>query len=222
MNLPAPILMSLPHPALAAAAIVAAYLAGSAPFGVIVARAKGVDLRTVGSGNVGATNVARALGKRWGCLVFLLDMLKGLLPVALAGVLLAPDRPPTSVQQGLWLGVGLAVIAGHVFSLFLGLRGGKGVATALGVVLGIYPYFTWGGLAAFALWIAVLLVSRYVSLASIVAALAFGPLLVAFNLRQVGSLWPLMTFAAAVIVLILVRHRTNVRRLLAGTENRFF
>jgi len=222
MNLPAPILMSLPHPALAAAMIVAAYLAGSVPFGVIVARAKGVDLRKVGSGNVGATNVARTLGKRWGYLVFGLDMLKGLLPVALAGVWLAPDRPPSPPQQGLWLGVGLAVIAGHVFSIFLGLRGGKGVATALGVVLGIYPYFTWAGLAAFALWVAVLLVSRYVSLASIVAALAFGPLLVVFNLRQAGRLWPLMTFAAAIIVLILVRHRTNVRRLLAGTENRFF
>ena len=96
------------------------------------------------------------------------------------------------------------------------------MATALGVVLGIYPYFTWAGLAAFAVWVAALLISRYVSLASIAAALAFAPLLAAFNLGRLAQLWPLMIFAAAVIALILIRHRANIRRLRAGTENRFF
>jgi len=199
-----------------------AYLVGSVSFAAIVARAKGVDLRRAGSGNVGATNVARTLGKKWGCVVFLLDMLKGLAPTALAGALIVRNAPPTAAQQAAWLSVALAVIAGHVFSLFLGFRGGKGVATALGVVLGIYPYFTWAGLAAFGVWVAVLLISRYVSLASIAAALAFAPLLAAFNLGHLAQLWPLMIFAAAVIALILVRHRANIRRLRAGTENRFF
>jgi glycerol-3-phosphate acyltransferase PlsY len=199
-----------------------AYLIGSVSFAAIVARAKGVDLRRVGSGNVGATNVARTLGKKWGCVVFLLDMLKGLAPTALAGALIVRDAPPTAAQQAAWLSVALAVIAGHVFSLFLGFRGGKGVATALGVVLGIYPYFTWAGLAAFGVWVAALLISRYVSLASIAAALAFAPLLAAFNLGRLARLWLLMIFAAAVIALILVRHRANIRRLRAGTENRFF
>lgn len=214
--------MNNPDPILFAAFVAGAYLVGSIPFGVLVARAKGVDLRKVGSGNVGATNVARTLGKKWGYLVFVLDMLKGLAPTVLAGSLLVRSSPPNGLQQGAWLGVAMAVIAGHVFSVFLGFRGGKGVATALGVVLGIYPYFTWAGLVAFGVWIAVLLISRYVSLASIAAAAAFAPLLVVFNRSRLGAIWPLLAFAAAIIVLILVRHRTNIQRLRAGTENRFF
>jgi glycerol-3-phosphate acyltransferase PlsY len=200
----------------------AAYVVGATPVGVLLARAHGVDLRRVGSGNVGATNVGRVLGRRWGYLCFVLDVLKGLLPTAAAVALVRPaaGQVPSPAQQAAWLAVGLAAVLGHVFSFYLRFRGGKGVATALGVVLGIYPYFTTAGLVALGLWVAVTLTSRYVSLGSIVAAVGFVPLLAAFNYRTIGRLWPLLAFAAAVAVLILIRHRSNIRRLLSGTENK--
>jgi glycerol-3-phosphate acyltransferase PlsY len=114
----------------------------------------------------------------------------------------------------------MGVILGHVLSFWLRFRGGKGVAAALGVVLGMYPYFTWAGLCAFGLWIAVTLWSRYVSVGSIVAAAAFVPLFAAFNWPSLRAIWPLGAFAAAMATLIILRHRSNIRRLIAGTENR--
>jgi len=215
------------HPAVLFGAFpVAAYVIGSTPVGVILAGAKGVNLRAVGSGNVGATNVGRALGRRWGILCFVLDVLKGFVPVVLAGaVLRSLSGFPTAAHQAAWLAAGFGTIAGHVFSFWLKFRGGKGVATALGVVLGVFPYFTWAGLAAFAIWIGVALASRYVSLASVTAALSFVPLLVLSNAALLGwsetaRLWPLGLFAAAMVTLIVIRHRANIRRLLAGTENK--
>ena len=199
----------------------AAYVMGSVPFGVLIARAHGVDLRKVGSGNVGATNVGRTLGRKWGYLCFLLDVLKGLAPVLTAGLLLRRQEGfPSELHQVAWLSVAFAAVLGHVFSIFLKFRGGKGVATSLGVVLGVFPYFTWPGLTAFGLWIVVTLISRYVSVGSIVAAVAFLPLFAAFNWSRVTKLWPLGAFAASVVLLILLRHRGNVRRLLAGEESR--
>ena len=203
----------------------AAYAIGATPFGVILSRLRGVDLRTVGSGNVGATNVARALGRNWGYLCFFLDVGKGLAPVLVAGAILRPLAGfPTSLHQASWLAVGFGAIMGHVFSFYLRFRGGKGVATALGVVLGIFPYFTYAGLAAFALWVAVTLTSRYVSLGSVVAAAAFLPLFAGINQFVLGvslaDVWPLGVFAVAMAGLILVRHRRNIRRLLAGTESK--
>ena len=116
--------------------------------------------------------------------------------------------------------VGAGCVLGHIFSVYLRFRGGKGVATGLGVVLGIYPYFTWAGLAVFALWIVVTLLSRYVSLGSIAAAVAFVPTFVAFNYKIIRDLQPLGAFAVVIVLLIILRHRTNIRRLLAGTESK--
>ncbi len=119
--------------------------------------------------------------------------------------------------------MGFGAIAGHVFSLYLKFRGGKGVATALGVVLGIFPYFTYAGLCALGIWIAVTLISRYVSVGSMVAAVAFLPLFAAFNwppTRLWRDLWPLCAFAAAMVLLIVVRHRANIARLLRGQEDK--
>jgi acyl phosphate:glycerol-3-phosphate acyltransferase len=204
-------------PALAAGA----YLVGSTPFGFLIGRLRGVDLRKAGSGNVGATNVARVLGRRWGYLCFALDAGKGLLVVLAAGACLGlSSAVPTPLQQAAWLGAGLGVILGHVFTFWLKFRGGKGVATALGVVLGMYPYFTWAGLAAMAIWVAVTLLSRYVSLGSIVAAAAFGPLFIAFNAGRWTRLWPMAIFAALISLLIIVRHRANIRRLISGGEGK--
>jgi len=203
----------------------AAYLIGSIPFGVLLARAHGVNLRARGSGNVGATNVGRVLGSRWGYLCFVLDVTKGLLPVLLVGLWLRrPGAADLSAyRQAAWLAVAFGAIAGHVFSVFLRFRGGKGVATSLGVLLGVWPYFTLPALAALGLWVAVVLIWRYVSLASIVAAGAF-PVLFAGACVLAGwplaSLWPLLAFATAMAGLVIVRHRSNIRRLMNGTENR--
>src|SRR5215208_4938827 len=128
-----------------------AYLVGSIPFGLIVGLARGVDVRTAGSGNIGATNVGRLLGGRFFALVFIFDLLKGLLPMIAAGLVLG-FRAEDRTGYLLWLLVGFAAILGHMFSAFLKLKGGKGVATSAGVMLGLWPYFTLPGLVGAAVW----------------------------------------------------------------------
>ena len=197
------------------------YLIGSIPFGVLIARARGIDLRKVGSGNVGATNVVRSVGRVWGYLCFLLDLLKGFIPSLLTGLLLGLTRTtPTPVQQCAWLATGTACVLGHVFPVWLGFRGGKGVATSLGVVLGMYPYFTLPGLIVFGMWVVITRLSGYVSLGSILSCLAFLPVFLILHWSEVKQLWPLTIFASVIILLIVWRHRGNVKRLLNGTENK--
>ncbi len=208
--------------AIFAVAIVAAYLLGSVPFAFLIARAYGKDLRTIGSGNIGATNLARAVGRKWGYGCFALDVLKGLVPTAVVGAILAGPVNPMSLS--LWLLVGIAAILGHVFPVYLRFKGGKGVATSFGVALGLWPYFTLCALIALVVWIAVVLVWRYVSLASICAAVAF-PIALALGVFAVPdweatNLWPLLIAAVVIPVLVIVRHRDNIRRLAAGTEKR--
>ena len=206
------------------ALIPAAYVLGSVPFGLIVGKSKGIDPRTAGSGNIGATNVGRLLGKRFFFVVFLLDLLKGLLPMLAAAWVLrsSPDEPRKFL---LWLLVGFAAILGHMFSLFLGFKGGKGVATSSGVILGLFPYFTMPGLIGLAVWGSVFKTTRYVSLASMVAAVAFPVLYVVIGMvRQwpvFGGQWPLLAFAVIVAAMIVYKHRGNIARLRAGTESRF-
>ena len=205
-----------------AIAVVLAYLLGSVPFAFLIARAHGKDLRTIGSGNIGATNLARAAGRKWGYTCFALDVLKGLLPMAAVGVVAGgPDEP---ALLALWLAVGIAAILGHVFSLFLNFKGGKGVATSFGVALGLWPYFTGCALIALAVWVIAVLLWRYVSLASICASITFAvALLVGILLVptwHVASLWPLLIAATLIPTLVVVRHRDNIRRLLAGTESK--
>lgn len=197
------------------------YLAGSIPFGIIIAKLHGKDLRSSGSGNVGATNVGRVVGRKWGYICFLLDVLKGAIPTAVTGWLIgAHGNVPTIMQQGVWLCVGAGCVFGHVFNIWLKFRGGKGVATSLGVLLGIFPYFTYPGLCAFALWIIVTLVTRYVSAGSIVAAAAFFPTFVIINFGNVNQLRLLGIFAVVMALLIIIKHTGNIRRLLRGTENK--
>ncbi len=203
-------------------AIVVAYVMGSIPFAQIIAKLHGKDLRTIGSGNIGATNLARAVGRTWGYICFALDVLKGCLPVvvvrAIAGTL---DSP---ALLALWLAVGVAAILGHVFPVFLGFKGGKGVATSFGVTLGLWPYFTICGLVALAVWVGVVLVWRYVSLASICASASFPLALLAGILIHPDwdfwRLWPLVIAAIVIPAFVIFRHRANVRRLLDGTEGR--
>ncbi|MHC4623749.1 MAG: glycerol-3-phosphate 1-O-acyltransferase PlsY [Planctomycetota bacterium] len=202
--------------------IIPAYLLGSVPFGLIIAKAHGKDLRAIGSGNIGATNVSRALGRKWAYFCFLLDLLKGFVPTLLA-VLLIPS-PPSTTQLLLVLTVGVAAILGHIFPVYLKFKGGKGVATSLGVALGLWPFYTLCALFAFALWAVVVLIWRYISLASIIASLAF-PLALVLAIILVPDwhltqLWPLLIAAIAIPVMVILRHRENIKRLAAGTESK--
>jgi len=201
-----------------------AYLIGSIPFGLIVGLSKGIDPRTAGSKNIGATNVARLLGGKFFWVVFMLDLLKGLIPTLVAGAIVhfAPSRGD---EYFLWLAVGVATIFGHMFSVFLRFKGGKGVATSAGVLLGVFPYYTVPGLLAIAVWVIIFLPSRYVSLASIIGVAVFP---IAYAVTGLIMGWPilrqqvsLLIFAFLIAGLIIYKHRTNITRLLAGTENRF-
>jgi glycerol-3-phosphate acyltransferase PlsY len=201
-----------------------AYCLGSIPFGLLVGLSRGVDPRTQGSGNIGATNLGRILGGRFFALVFSLDLLKGLLPVLVAGWLLGWKA--TSVANCLlWMGVGVAAILGHLFSLFLKFKGGKGVATSTGVALGLYPYYTIPALIAAAVFLLAFKAWRYVSLASMVGALAFAlayiVLGVALGWPILSSQLPLLIFVLAICCMIIWKHRSNLARLAARTENRF-
>ena len=159
-----------------------AFVCGSVPFGLLIARARGIDIRKHGSGNIGATNVWRVMGRGPGLLCFVLDVLKGLVPVLIAGwwMGLLGGHQIAPRQAWLWLAVMAAPILGHMFTPFAGFKGGKGVATGLGAMLGLYPYLTFPALGVFAVWIAAAAVWRYVSLASCVAALSLPALVFAF------------------------------------------
>jgi len=204
--------------------IIVAYFLGSIPFALIIAKAHGKDLRTIGSGNIGATNLSRALGRKWAFFCFFLDVLKGLLPTLAATFNLS--SPPTIAQLFLSLAVGCAAISGHIFPIYIKFKGGKGVATSFGVALGLWPYYTICASIAFVIWAAVVLSSRYMSLASITASVAFPIALVLvialIPAWDIANLWPLLTAAVAIPIMVIVRHRENIKRLIAGTENRVF
>ncbi|MHC4654323.1 MAG: glycerol-3-phosphate 1-O-acyltransferase PlsY [Planctomycetota bacterium] len=204
-------------------AVMSGYLFGSVPFGVIIARAHGKDLRSIGSGNIGATNVARALGRRWAYICFLLDVLKGLVPMLVVRVLIG-ITDPTPGLLSLWLFVGCAAILGHIFPIYLKFKGGKGVATSLGVALGLWPYYTICAAIAFVIWAAVTLIWRYISLASVDASIAFPLVLILAIVLTPGwdfaNLWPLLIAATAIPLMVIVRHRENIKRLIGGTESR--
>jgi glycerol-3-phosphate acyltransferase PlsY len=209
-------------------AVIGAYLVGSIPFGLLIARAHGKDLRSIGSGNIGATNVARALGRRWAYFCFVLDVLKGFVPTfATMLFIVRPYIGPNGEKIALlwlWLAVGCAAILGHIFPIYLRFKGGKGVATSLGVALGLWPYYTICAGIAFAVWVVVVLLSRYVSLASIAASVTF-PIALTVAIAAVprwhfGHLWPLVIAATAIPLMVIIRHRTNIKRLIAGTESK--
>jgi acyl-phosphate glycerol 3-phosphate acyltransferase len=206
-------------PALACLAILAAYLIGAIPFGYLVARWRGVDIFKEGSGNIGATNIGRILGRRFGILVFLLDFAKGALPV-LAATAIAQHLSLDWPADLLPVGAGLAAFLGHLFPVYLGFRGGKGVATGAGVVAMLLPG---PALAAVLVWVAVLCATRYVSLASLSAAAA----LCGLRLWLTAAAGPfaepqriLTLFCFLAVGLVFLRHRANLTRLLHGNENR--
>ena len=205
-----------------------AYLAGSVPFGLVVGLARGIDPRKAGSRNIGATNVGRLLGGRYFALVFTLDMLKGLIPTLAAGAvlhLLSLSATGTGWAYAQWLLVAFAAIFGHMYSVFLGFKGGKGVATSCGVILGVFPYYTLAAIISLSMFVVVFKVTRYVSLASMVAVATFTVVYAVLGLILhwdiFGKQLPLLGFAALVSTMIFYKHRANIARLRAGTELRF-
>ena len=197
---------------------VAAYLFGSIPWGLIIASSRGIDIRAHGSGNIGATNVRRVMGKGWGRLCFLLDFLKGLLPVLAVKILAKEGVIPNWGDLAVILAA-LGVVAGHNWSLYLKFKGGKGVATTMGLLLIIAPL----SLLIFALvWVVVFYMFRYVSLASIVGTLTLPLSAWLLSISHVYHMpETLITFLGFLAILSIVRHAGNIKRLLEGTENRF-
>jgi len=204
--------------------IIGSYLLGSIPFALVIAKAHGKDLRSIGSGNIGATNLSRALGRKWAYFCFVLDVLKGLLPMLVTIRLVS--SPLGIADLFLWLAVGCAAILGHIFPIYIKFKGGKGAATSLGVALGLWPYYTICAAFAFVVWAVVVLVWRYISLASIAASIAFPiALILAIALTpgwNFADLWPLLTAAIAIPLMVILRHRENIKRLIAGTETKVF
>ena len=188
-------------------ALLLGYLLGSLPCGYLAGRwCKGIDLRTIGSGSTGATNVLRNVGKGPALVVFLLDVAKGAAAVLLAGALTATDPLNDWIQML----AGLAALAGHIWPVWLGFKGGKAVATGLGMFLGLaWPV----GLACFGVFLAVFSLSKIVSLASVVAAISLPLLMTAGSDSNANLL-----VALVAMVLVLWRHRSNIQRLINGTE----
>lgn len=230
----------------------AAYLLGSIPFAFVIGKSHGIDIRTTGSGNIGATNLGRTLGKKYFWQAFALDAAKGFLPVLLVSLLVRHLNAPIPLLDGEWsatlggvirggftappaitfpawspLLTAAACMLGHIFPIYLKFKGGKGVATGFGVVLGFWPLFTLAGLGAALIFVIMLAIYRYISLASISGALAFFLLVIALGQWQHQGnfaylpwpqLSPLVLMAAAFSALIIFRHRANLGRLLKGTE----
>ena len=190
-------------------AIVASYFIGAIPTSYWVFKlARGVDLRTVGSGNLGATNLYRQLGWKYAIPVGIVDMLKGAIPVAVFA-------PWIGASDALAVMLGLVAVAGHVFSCFVGFKGGKGVATGGGVILGLAP---WAFVVALAVWAVIVKVSGFVSLGSIISALVL-PAAVLVLHPDVHT--DAVALVCVMTLLVIWLHRANIRRLIAGTENRF-
>jgi len=199
-------------------AAILGYLRGSFPSGLLISRTRGVDIRNHGSGNIGATNVLRVLGKKWGYLVFALDALKGFAAVRIAFAIALAVGPGITPRELVGIAGGLACILGHTFPVWLRFRGGKGVATSAGVLLGLMPLAV---VSVFAVWVILFQFTRYVSVASIGAAAAL-PVFVMLYLR-LGLLTgaSLLPFSILIAGVVLWRHRSNVKRLFQGKEERF-
>jgi len=205
-------------PSLIAGCILASYLFGSLPFGYWIGLCKGVDIRTLGSKNIGFTNVLRVLGPVPGGAVFLLDTLKGVVGILLARQIHLVSAQGDSVSVGMpsLVFIGLAAVLGHAFSPFLRFKGGKGIATSLGMLLAL----SWQvGLIGLGVWIVVVAATRYVSLGSLLAAFSL-PFSSFFLLRDIDRVC-MLAMTIALLIFVTVKHRDNIRRLLRGTESKF-
>lgn len=186
-----------------AIALLVGYLLGSIPFGYLAGRLKGIDIRSSGSGNIGAANAFRILGRKWGIGVMVGDIAKGLAAVLIARAITDDPWPILA---------GAAVMVGAIFPVWLRFKGGKGVAAAGGVTIGLFPIVS---ALLVPLWVVLVVVTRITSVGSIAAAALFAPVAGLF-----GYDWPYLVLAGAIGLMVIVRHRGNIKRLLAGTENK--
>jgi acyl phosphate:glycerol-3-phosphate acyltransferase len=195
--------------------VVLHFLMGGIPFGYLAGKIQGVDIRTLGSGNIGATNVFRTLGKKWGTLVFILDFAKAFIPIFLLKCWLGNQSIESTALPAdlLLILAGAAVVCGHNFSPYMGFKGGKGMASSAGFIFALFPL---SGLVCVLGFGVVFYFSRYVSLGSIVASILL-PLSTMLFYREKYWLWALAFFLGAMSIW---RHRSNIRRLRAGTESR--
>lgn len=204
--------------------VAVAFLCGSIPFGLLIGKAKGIDVREHGSRNIGATNVRRVLGSRAGNLCLTLDILKGFIPTVAAGVLTeaATASELAATDAWCWLGVMAAGVLGHMFSPWVGFKGGKGVATGLGALVGVFPYLTGAAVIALVLWLISARVTRYVGVSSCLAAISLpgGYWLTSLALDRGESPLPFLVVTSVLALLVVYKHRGNLSRTLAGTEHR--
>ncbi len=203
---------------LATCVFIIAYLLGSFPSGYLAGQLSGVDVRQFGSGNIGATNVLRVLGKWWGFGVFFMDAFKGFVSVRVALLLAGQSSHGSEYAEFFAILAAAACVIGHSFPVWLGFKGGKGVATSAGAIFGVLPL---AAIAIFLVWLVVFLATRYVSLASILAALALPFTVGALVRLKMTQGFVLLYFSAAMTALVVWRHRSNIARLLNGTEPRF-
>lgn len=210
--------------------IIAAYLAGSIPFGLLIGRLKGVDLREHGSGNIGATNAGRVLGARYGAACFALDVLKGAAPVLIAGVVMgtldARSLDPSHVAW--WFAVAIGAIVGHMHPVWLNFKGGKGVATGFGALAAMWPVTTIATIGALVVWLVSVRLTSLVGISSCVAAFCL-PLFIAISATALGdpemnatarawNVWPAVALSGVMAAVVIWRHRGNIRRTFEGTE----
>ena len=199
--------------------IVLSYLLGSVPFGYLIAITKGIDIRTEGSGNIGATNVSRVLGRKYGLIIFFLDMFKAFAAVFFVPLLFSGISFPTTADNMLVILCGFSAILGHAFPVFLRFKGGKAVATCFGVFIWLSPIAI---AISFGAWIISVLVSRYVSLGSMIGTLALVGVIVLVVDSPFGDNIYLTLLAVAVTILVIAKHTSNIKRIISGTEKKVF
>ena len=208
-------------------AVLAAYVAGSLPFGFWISKCLGVDIRDKGSGNIGATNVLRTLGKKVGITVLILDILKGFLPVLIGSLIIFSELPDSmrdneEIVGTIYVLLAIAAIVGHNYTFWLGFKGGKGIATSAGSIMPFLPQVLIGALL---IWIISFFLTRYVAIASMAAAFSI-PILTAlldhnYLFPEINSSLPVISFGVIAAIMAVWRHRSNIQRLMKGEEDRF-
>ena len=210
-----------------AALVLASYIVGSLPFGFWISKSLGVDIRNQGSGNIGATNVLRTLGRKVGITVLILDISKGFLPVLIGSIIIFNQLPDSmldkeEIKGTIYVLLAIGAILGHNYTFWLGFKGGKGIATSAGAIMPFLPEVLIGSLFV---WILFFFLSRYVAIASIAAAFSIPILTVSLDhnylFPDINSSWPVISFGIIASIMAVWRHRSNIQRLIKGEEDQF-
>ncbi len=207
--------------------VLASYIVGSLPFGFWISKSLGVDIRNQGSGNIGATNVLRTLGRKVGITVLILDISKGFLPVLIGSIIIFNQLPDSmlnkeEIKGTIYVLLAIGAILGHNYTFWLGFKGGKGIATSAGAIMPFLPEVLIGSLFV---WILFFFLSRYVAIASIAAAFSIPILTVSLDhnylFPEINSSWPVISFGIIASIMAIWRHRSNIQRLIKGEEDQF-